>query len=192
MKKYIALIALLAVTGCGSSDKDINETTTEVTSETTTESTSDTTATESEEETDEEYEETTAETVKVQHKNNESSEKSTQAPKAENFESSSAYASLQQLASNAGFDVSYSNNQVVFKTYITDDTIDYINSKDATYKDKWEENCGLYEEFSSEAMRNVENSGSNVSVVVEVIGRSDNKVYFKNENGTSIYDAYIN
>ena len=194
MKKYIVLVAFLAFTGCGgSADKDLTETTTEITSETTTEETSETTETTSDEETDLDFEETTSNIIilKPDTPSKPQGEKTTQAQSSSsNFEGSSTYNSLKQLASGAGFDMSYSGNQVVFKKYITDDTIDYIKSKDETYKSKWEENCGLYEEFGSEAIKNVKNGGENVSVVVEIVGSSDNQVYFKSENGTNVYDAY--
>lgn len=193
MKKYIVLVALFAFTGCGSVDKDLIEATTEISSETTTEETSETTETIFEAETDEYLEETTSDIIilKPDSTNKAQGEKTTQASSSSsNFESSSTYSSLKQLASGAGFDISYSDNQVIFKTYITDDTIDYIKEKDETYRSKWEENCGLYEEFGFEAMGKVKNGGDNVSVVVEVIGSSDNQVYFKSENGKNVYDAY--
>ena len=34
------------------------------------------------------------------------------------------------------------------------------------------------------------NNAEGVNAIVEVVGRSDNQVYFRNENGTSIYNAY--
>lgn len=191
MKKYIALIALIAATGCGGANKDKWEiTTTETTTEFEydTETEKDTWITENEEET----ENLTEEETKAVKGESDKVETAENAAKAEGFEKSDAYASLKSLASNAGFDISYSGNTVTFKTYITDDTIDYINDKDANYYDKWNEHCGLYEEFCSEAIRAVKDNGysSDINVAFEVVGRSDNQVYYRNENGTSIYDAY--
>lgn len=190
MKKYIILIvALLAVTGCGKkNDSDnTNISTTEAVTEESTETTEGTSEVESEEifTSDE-----TKIDIDIQDEadaKNNSSEKEN-----DNFESSKTYAALMGLAENAGFDISYENENVVYKTYITDDTVDYIKEKSADYKSKWEETCGLYEEFCSEAVRTVKsNNVTGVNVVLEVLGRSDNQIYFKNENGTSIYDSYV-
>lgn len=193
VKKYIVLIALIAVTGCGGADKDKKEITT---IETTTVFEYDTETELATEATDEGNEEETEKFSESETKaENESSNKgkeSEETLKSESFEKSDTYASLKGLASNAGFDISYDGNTVTFKTYITDDTIDYIKEKDESYHYKWDENCGLYEEFCSEAMRTVKNNGvADINIALEVLGRSDNQVYYRNENGTSIYDAYV-
>lgn len=191
MKKYIVLIALIAAVGCGSLDKDkrdiiTTETTTEFEFDTVLETKSDN---ESMEVNDEyEQEEISVETNSV----SENIENLTETAKKESFEDSETYTALKSLASQTGFDISYNNNTVTFKTYITDDTIDYIKEKDADYYNKWNENCGLYEEFCSEAVRTVRNSDmTDINISLEVVGRSDNQVYFKNENGVSIYDGYM-
>lgn len=189
MKKYIVLIALIAVTGCGAGEKEniLTTTETEITSEESTEEYS-------EEITKNDIEKTT---VVVSGENNtelndKAETENKEVKNTESFESSDTYNDLKNLASNAGFDISYENNNVIFKTYITDDTIDYIKSKDSEYQNKWNENCGLYEEFCSEAVRTVKNNGLvDVGISLEVVGRSDNQVYYRNENGTSIYDAYV-
>lgn len=190
MKKYIILIvALLAMTGCGKkNDSDnTNISTTEAVIEESTETTEETSEVESEEifTSDE-----TKIGINIQDESdvkNNSSEKEN-----DNFENSKTYAALKGLAENAGFDISYESGNVIYKTYITDDTVDYIKEKNADYKSKWEENCGLYEEFCSEAVRTIKNNNvTGVNIVLEVLGRSDNQVYFKNENGTSIYDSYV-
>lgn len=193
MKKYIALVAaVMLLTGCGGGSENGESTSTTETEITTEEST------ETEEETREsitESEEREEETVNQQEVKNEVStvNESIETTNAtgESFEDSEAYKELQSLASNAGFEISYSDNNVVFRTYITDDTIDNIKEKNADYADKWDENCGLYEEFCSEAVRAIKsNNAEGVNAIVEVVGRSDNQVYFRNENGTSIYNAY--
>ncbi len=193
MKKYVALIALIGITGCGGTNNDKWEITT---TETTTEFEYDTETEEYTEITDNEDEtEILTETeTKAVKSGSDKAEAVESATKAENFENSDTYDSLKSLASNAGFDIVYSGNTVTFKTYITDDTIDYIKDKDTTYYDKWDEHCGLYEEFCSEAIRAVKDGGysSDVSVAFEVVGRSDNQVYYRNENGTNIYNAYDN
>lgn len=193
MKKYIAVItAALFLTGCGgNSNKEESTSTTET--EITTEESSET-----EEATDEsitESEETEEETVDQQANVNEvntvTENTNASGVTEENFQNSETYKQLESLASNAGFDISYSDNNVVFRTYITDDTIDNIKEKNENYADKWDENCGLYEEFCSEAVRTLKNNNAEgVNAVVEVVGGSDNQVYFRNENGTSIYNAY--
>lgn len=190
MKKYIILIvALLAVTGCGkkSESDNISVSTTETVTEESTETTEET----SEAETAEKF--TSDETKIGIDIQDESDVKTNNSEKEnDNFESSKTYAALMGLAENAGFDISYESGNVIYKTYVTDDTVDYIKEKNADYKSKWEENCGLYEEFCSEAVRTVKNNNvTGVNVVLEVLGRSDNQVYFKNENGTSIYDSYV-
>lgn len=180
MKKYIAILALIAVTGCGGGDKNIEEVTTETESTTETE-----TFTEINEET------SSAETeTEIENKEN-SVEKATEAPKNIPFEESDTYSELKALGENAGFETGFEDNTFTYKIYITDDTIDYINEKNSDYHDKWDENCGLYEEFCSEGLRIVKNSNSNINIALEVVGRSDNKVYYRNENGTGIYDAYV-
>ncbi|MDO4300491.1 MAG: hypothetical protein Q4D26_03745 [Clostridia bacterium] len=191
MKKYIALIALIAVTGCGSYSKDKTAATTET--EMTTENT-----TLIDEETRETItgnsDEDTTQNITANEKNDSETgvNETDNAPASPSFEESSTYNSLKTLASNAGFDISYADNTVTFKAYITDDTIDYIESKDSEYQNKWNENCGLYEEFCSEAVRTVKNNGVNdINIAFEIIGRSDNRVYYRNENGTNIYDAYV-
>lgn len=195
MKKYIALVALIAATGCGGADKDKTEiTTTETTTEFETETDEEVTY-ESETETEKQSEEETKAVNSVVNKTTttENTEKAEKAGKAESFENSDTYKDLKSLASNAGFDISYSGNTVTFKTYITDDTIDYIKEKDKDYFEKWDEHCGLYEEFCSEAVNIVKNDGlsADINVAFEVVGRSDNQVYYRNENGSSIYDAYV-
>lgn len=190
MKKYIILIAaLLAVTGCGKkNDSDnTNISTTEAVTEESTETTEGTSEVESEEIF------TSDETKIAIDIQDESDDRNNNSEKEnDDFESSKTYAALMGLAENAGFDISYESGNVIYKTYVTDDTVDYIKEKNADYKSKWEENCGLYEEFCSEAVRTVKNNNvTGVNVVLEVLGRSDNQVYFKNENGTSIYDSYV-
>lgn len=186
MKKYIALIALVAATGCGAGDKEDITSTTETTTEFTTEAYE-------EESRGEESTEKETEAVEVESLTEVKNDNGEDVAESENFEDSQAYGQLEALASNAGFDISCNGNTVTFKTYITDDTIDYINEKDAEYYNKWDENCGLYEEFCSEAVRTVKNSGvTDVNVTLEVIGRSDNQVYFKNENGATTYNGYEN
>lgn len=191
MKKYIALIALIAVTGCGSGSKDKTVTTTET--EITTENSTfiDDETRETITENSDEY---TTQNITADEKNDSETgiNETDNAPVSQSFEESSTYNSLKTLASNAGFDISYADNTVTFKTYITDDTIDYIESKDSEYQNKWNENCGLYEEFCSEAVRTVKNNGvTDINIAFEIIGRSDNRVYYRNENGTNIYDAYV-
>lgn len=191
MKKYIALfIALLAITGCGSKSEGDVETTateTEVTTEETTENNEETSQLENEVSTELQ---TLNEAENNEDVDNKTNDKNT--ANNDNFENNKAYSELKSLAENAGFDISYSNGNVVYKTYITDDTIDYIKEKDTEYHLRWDENCGLYEEFCSEAIRTLSNNNIvGVNIVFEVVGSSDNQVYFKNENGTSIYDAYI-
>lgn len=189
MKKYIALIALIAVTGCGAGEKEniLTTTETEITFEESTEEYS-------EEITENDIEESTV-AVNEENKielNDKAEVENKEGNSTESFENSDTYNDLKNLASNAGFDISYENNNVTFKTYITDDTIDYIMSKDSEYQNKWDENCGLYEEFCSEAVRTVKNNGlTNINISLEVVGRSDNQVYYRNENGASIYDAYV-
>lgn len=189
MKKYIVLIALIAATGCGGGENEniLTTTETEITSEQSTEEYS-------KDITENDVEETTIEVNEEDKtKSNNMAEAENKADKdTESFESSKTYNDLKSLASNAGFEISHENNNVTFKIYITDDTIDYIESKDSEYQNKWNENCGLYEEFCSEAIRVVKNNGAkNINIALEVVGRSDNQVYYRNENGTSIYDAYV-
>lgn len=190
MKKYIIIIvALMAVTGCGKRTDNDNisiDTTESMTVEST-------------ETTEETSEIETAEIVTLDETKigidiqDDSNVKSNSDEREnDNFESSKTYTALKGLAENAGFDISYENGNVVYKTYITDDTIDYIKEKNVDYKNKWEETCGLYEEFCSEAVRTVRsNNAADINVVFEVLGKSDNQIYFKNENGTSIYDSYV-
>lgn len=189
MKKYIVLIALIAATGCGGGENEniLTTTETEITSEQSTEEYS-------KDIKENDVEETTIEVNEEDKtKSNNMAEAENKADKdTESFESSKTYNDLKSLASNAGFEISHENNNVTFKIYITDDTIDYIESKDSEYQNKWNENCGLYEEFCSEAIRVVKNNGAkNINIALEVVGRSDNQVYYRNENGTSIYDAYV-
>lgn len=189
MKKYIVLIALIAATGCGGGENEniLTTTETEITSEQSTEEYS-------KDITENDVEETTIEVNEEDKtKSNNMAEAENKADKdTESFESSKTYNDLKSLASNAGFEINHENNNVTFKIYITDDTIDYIESKDSEYQNKWNENCGLYEEFCSEAIRVVKNNGAkNINIALEVVGRSDNQVYYRNENGTSIYDAYV-
>lgn len=190
MKRYIILIvALMTVAGCGkkSESDNISVSTTETVTEESTETTEET----SEAETAEKF--TSDETKIGIDIQDESDVKTNNSEKEnDNFENSKTYAALKGLAENAGFDISYESGNVIYKTYVTDDTVDYIKEKNADYKSKWEENGGLYEEFCSEAVRTVKNNNvTGVNVVLEVLGRSDNQVYFKNENGTSIYDSYV-
>lgn len=99
---------------------------------------------------------------------------------------------LESYAKNAKINMECDGSDVDFKVYITDDTIDYIKAKDKDYASRWNENCGLYEEFLAGAIRILEKNGvSNYDVDFEIVGRSDNKVYFKNENGNRVYDAYV-
>ncbi len=193
MKKYILLLALIATVtvGCGKADKDNDDTVTTESETVIDESDDD----EYDDELDEEYEEETElNTEKKTESNNDATEpENTDTSEESNvsFEESNTYNELRGLAENAGFDISYSDGVVVFRTYITDDTIDYINEKNEDYLSKWDDNCGLYEEFCSEALRTVRNGNDgNVNVALEVVGRSDGAVYFKNENGVSTYNAY--
>lgn len=191
MKKYIALIvAAMFLTGCGGNSDDENSTSTTET-EITTEETSESEETSENITEEEETEEETAKQEEKEVKENGASENTSAPVTEESFENSQAYKELESLASNAGFEISYSGSNVVFRTYITDDTIDNIKEKNPDYADKWDENCGLYEEFCSEAVRAIKSSNAEgINAVVEVVGRSDNQVYFRNENGTSIYNAY--
>lgn len=179
MKKYIAIFAILTLTGCGSAVDDI--TTTEATTETTTEITS-------EYETYESFtlnnEDETAEAEIVAEPNKEIAT----AKVSENFSDSKKYEDVKKLAESAGFETSFSNNTITAKTYITDDTIDYIKEKDEYYADRWNELCGKYEELSGEIIGMI--NDNSINLVLEVVGRSDNVTYFKNENGKSIYDSY--
>ena len=191
MKKYIALIvAAMFLTGCGGNSDDENSTSTTET-EITTEETSESEETSENITEEEETEEETAKQEEKEVKVNGASENTSAPVTEESFENSQTYKELESLASNAGFEISYSGSNVVFRTYITDDTIDNIKEKNPDYADKWDENCGLYEEFCSEAVRAIKsNNAEGINAVVEVVGRSDNQVYFRNENGTSIYNAY--
>lgn len=191
MKKYIALIAAaMFLTGCGGNSDDENSTSTTET-EITTEETSESEETSENITEEEETEEETAKQEEKEVKVNGASENTSAPVTEESFENSRTYKELESLASNAGFEISYSGSNVVFRTYITDDTIDNIKEKNPDYADKWDENCGLYEEFCSEAVRAIKsNNAEGINAVVEVVGRSDNQVYFRNENGTSIYNAY--
>ncbi|MDO5388169.1 MAG: hypothetical protein Q4F63_02955 [Clostridia bacterium] len=192
MKKHIAILAAaVALAGCGgeSKENDIATTTeTEITTE-------DTTVGEYEEMIESGEEETDEAETKEKNQNADDDSKSQTVgetvSQSVDFEESSAYKELESLAANAGFEMSYSDGNVTFKKYITDDILDYIKNKDPEYFSKWDENCGLYEEFASEAKRNLnENNISDVNVTVEAVGASDNQVYYRGENGVSVYNAY--
>lgn len=191
MKKYIAVaVALFMLAGCGEKAESENATTetTEVTTEESTE-TEETSENTTEEETKEE--ETVNEASKVSEENTQAEENNSgNTDTSASFEQSEAYSELENLASGAGFELSYSDNTAVFTRYITDDTIADINEKNPEFVTKWDEDCGLYEEFCSEAMRILNgNNAGNISAVVEIVGSSDDQVYYRNENGSSIYNA---
>ncbi len=198
MKKYAAVIcAALLFAGCGGNSDNDELTSTTETEITTEESTTKKEKNEKDEDTTE-REEREEETLNQQDDAEDKADVNT-AGEAENsveetevnFSDSDAYKELESLAANAGFEISLNDNNVVFRTYITDDTIDYINEKNEDYYNKWNESCGLYEEFSSEALRIIRNNNvENINVIIEAAGSSDNQVYFRNENGVSVYNAY--
>lgn len=198
MKKYAAVIcAALLLAGCGGNSDNDELTSTTETEITTEESTTKKEKNQKDEDTTE-REEREEETLNQQEDAEDKADvntagEDTSAPEETevNFSDSDAYKELESLAANAGFEISLNDNNVVFRTYITDDTIDYINEKNEDYYNKWNESCGLYEEFSSEALRIIRNNNvENINVIIEATGSSDNQVYFRNENGVSVYNAY--
>ncbi len=204
MKKYLVLAIALSLAfsaGCGKgeNDGDISETTAE-------------TATEFDEALDHEddaeqatditqdnkaEEQTQAEEEPGQAADENTDEKqdNSKAPesKSSDFKDSSAYKALDSLAKSAGFELSYDGSIATITAYIDDDSALRINSDDSTFASEWNDRCGLYDEFCSEAVRTLKNNNAeNVTVHLDVVSKTDDSLYYRNENGRAVYNAYNN
>ena len=202
MKKYMALalaVGLALSAGCGKAenDGDILEISSETTTEYTDEVGSDGEETEEKTEADEGEELTQAEKQPEQDADEKSEEQPADNKEAENkgadFKDSAAYKALDSLAKGADFELSYDGNVATITAYIDDDSALRINSNDSEFETEWNDRCGLYDEFCSEAVRTLKNNNAeNITVHLDVVSKTDNSLYYRNENGHGVYNAYNN
>lgn len=192
MKKYMALalaVCLVLFAGCGKDESDTD--TTETSTQTTTEyAEEDSTAGDeeiTEENTDDETEARTSAEEKTEQKTDENSAERQSA----DFKDSEAYKALSSLAQNAGFELGYSGGIVTIRAYIDDESALRINSNDTEFESEWYDRCGLYDEFCSEAVRTLKNNNAGGTTVrLDVLSRTDNSLYYRNENGHGVFNAY--
>ncbi len=202
MKKYMAIalaVSLAFSVGCGKDEKDgdISEASTETTTEYADEAGSDVEEAEEKTETDEAEELTQADEKSGQDADEGSEEKPDDGKdasrKSTDFGDSAAYKALDSLAKSAGFELSYDGNIATITAYIDDDSALRINSNDSEFETEWNDRCGLYDEFCSEAVRTLKNNNAeNITIHLDVVSKTDNSLYYRNENGHGVYNAYNN